>query len=551
MKQHPRIVLVLFAAALICLSAPRARAATPEQVDEAIKKAVNYIYSQQSSGNWEVVQKREKDDPANVEGWQWGGLSSLATCALLYARESPEDPRIKESMDFLLKADIHGIYALGFRCQVWQMTQNLPGVKQKAFGDFKFLTEAVHKRGAFTKGMFPYAFNNGKSIGEGWYDHSVSQYGVLAMWALNQMNIEIPGDYWRTTEAAWREQQNEDGGWSYRFREGDGSSTIPMTAAGLATLFITQDYVHSMEGLGCTGNFKDPHLELALRWMSANFKKFEGQNPHYALYGVERVGVASGYKYFGDQDWYQVGADYLVRTQKEDGSWGEEAGRDNPKKIPNTGFGLMFLVRGRAPVLMNKLDYAVDTAGDKPKPGSWNQRPREVANITRWIGKQVEKDLNWQIVNLTAKAEELHDAPILWISGREALNFTDEQQAKLKQFVEGGGLILGHADCASKPFADSFKKLGSKLFPYEFKELPEGHASRSSWPTSFSIPSIRKICATKAKPTSSPPARLPPARLSRSRASNTPATGTPNPAAGVGSARSCTTRAKPIWESSP
>ena len=476
--KHPRRTFLVFlaAAALVLITTHRAIAATPEQVDEAIKKAVNYIYSQQSGGNWEMVSKREKDDPASVEGWQWGGLSSLATCALLYARESPQDPRIKEAMDWLLKADIHGIYALGFRCQVWQMTQNLPGVKEKAFADFQFLKEAVHKRGAFTKGMYPYAFDKGKSIAEGWYDHSVSQYGVLAMWALNQMNIEVPAEYWRVTEAAWREQQNDDGGWSYKFREGDGSSTVPMTAAGLATLFITQDYVHSMEGLACVGNVKDKHLELALRWMSANFKKFEGN--YYALYGIERVGVASGYKYFGDQDWYQVGADFLVRTQKEDGSWGEEAGRESPKKIPNTGFGLMFLVRGRAPVLMNKLDYTADAAGDKSKPAppaSWNQRPREVANITRWVGKQVEKDLNWQIVNFTAKAEELHDAPILWISGREALNFTDDQQAKLKQFVEGGGLILGHADCASKPFTESFKKLGSKLFPYEFKELPEGH----------------------------------------------------------------------------
>jgi len=473
MKHHRRIVLVLLAAALVLSSVPSAGAATPEQVDEAIKKAIAYIYSQQAEGNWEVVQKREKDDAANVEGWQWGGLTSLATCALLYARESPQDPHIREAMDFLLKADIKGIYALGFRCQVWQMTQNLPGVKQKAFGDFKFLTEAVHKRGAFTKGMFPYAYNNGKSIGEGWYDHSVSQYGVLAMWALNQMNIEIPADYWRVTETAWREQQNEDGGWSYKFREGDPTSTIPMTAAGLATLFITQDYVHSMEGLTCTGNVKDPHLELALRWMSANFKNI-GDN-YYAFYGMERVGVASGYKYFGDQDWYQVGADFLVKTQKDDGSWGEDNGHDNAKKIPNTGFGLMFLVRGRAPVMMNKLDYTA-TTGDKSSPGSWNQRPREVANITRWVGKQVERDLNWQIVNLSARVEDLHDAPILWISGKEALSFTDEQQAKLRQFVEGGGLILGHADCGSKPFADSFKKLGSKLFPYEFKELPEGHA---------------------------------------------------------------------------
>jgi hypothetical protein len=36
-------------------------------------------------------------------------------------------------------------------------------------------------------------------------------------------------------------------------------------------------------------------------------------------------------------------------------------------------------------------------------------------------------------------------------------------------------LILGNADCASKAFAESFRKLGTKLFGWEFRELPEDH----------------------------------------------------------------------------
>jgi hypothetical protein len=125
--------------------------------------------------------------------------------------------------------------------------------------------------------------------------------------------------------------------------------------------------------------------------------------------------------------------------------------------------------------MMNKLDYIVDTAGDKPKPPTWNQRPRDVANIARWTGRQIERDLNWQIVNLNVSVDEFHDAPILYISGKDSLQFTKEQEAKLKEFVESGGLILGNADCASKPFAESFRKLGTKLFGWEFRELPEDH----------------------------------------------------------------------------
>ena len=82
------------------------------------------------------------------------------------------------------------------------------------------------------------------------------------------------------------------------------------------------------------------------------------------------------------------------------------------------------------------------------------------------MGKQIERDLNWQIVNLKVPVEELHDAPILYIAGNQALDFTDDEQAKLRQFVEQGGMILGNADCGSPtPSPNSFRKLGKKLFP--------------------------------------------------------------------------------------
>src|SRR5687768_9283246 len=156
----------------------------------------------------------------------------------------------------------------------------------------------------------------------------------------------------------------------------------------------------------------------------------------------------------------------MVKAQQKNGSWGEAV---------DTSFAILFLVRGRAPVMMNKLEYVVDTAGDKAKPLTWNQRPRDVANIARWTGRQIEKDLNWQIVNLNVDVEELHDAPILYISGRDSLQFTAEQEAKLKQYVEQGGIILGNADCSSVKFTESFRKLGTKLFGWEFRELPEDH----------------------------------------------------------------------------
>ena len=78
-----------------------------------------------------------------------------------------------------------------------------------------------------------------------------------------------------------------------------------MTAAGVATLFITQDQLHSAEFLRCHGNATDDNIERGLKWIGDNFASVLTSRPIYCLYGVERIGVASGRKYLGDHNWYE------------------------------------------------------------------------------------------------------------------------------------------------------------------------------------------------------------------------------------------------------
>lgn len=455
---------------------------TPDEVDKAIKKAVAYLYSQQHNNNWEVVPQRDpRAAQWDIRGWQWGGVTAVSTCALLAAGETTQDARIKGAVDWLAKADMYGIYGLGFRCQVWAMVPPQPEVRQAATRDRQVLLAAVRAQGD-ARGFYPYVNVNVPLEGEpNWYDHSVSQYGVLGMWACTQIGGEVPQEYWRVMEQAWKGHQMEDGGWSYRYRDPKSNrskETVSMTAAGLATLFITQEMLHQTDGLSCNGNYKDVAIDRAMQWMAANFWTLKENQPYYSLYGVERVGVAGGYKYIGNVNWYQEGANFLVRTQRDNGSWGNIHPDNNPNCIPDTCFGLMFLSRGRAPVMMEKLQYQLEQAANAKtaRPASWNQRPRDVANIARWVGKQMERDLNWQIVNLDAPVEELQDAPVLYISGKEALNLKPGDVSKLQRFVAYGGMIVGNADCNSKVFADSFIKLGERMFPgYTFRELPKDH----------------------------------------------------------------------------
>ena len=230
-----------------------------------------------------------------------------------------------------------------------------------------------------------------------------------------------------------------------------------MTAAGIATLFITQDYTAPDNAAACRGGTPTPNIDQGLAWMDKNIEDVMKKGDCYTLYGIERIGVASGRKYFGSLDWYARGADTLVKNQAKEGSWGGD--------IPNTCFALLFLTRGSAPIMMNKLQYETPRA-EAGVVNVWNERPRDAANLARWTGRQIEHDLNWQIVNMEVSPDDLHDAPILYISGSQTLAFSPTKLGKYREFVEQGGMILGNADLLQEAdFVKSFTfRFGAQSF---------------------------------------------------------------------------------------
>jgi hypothetical protein len=527
---------------------PTAPAVSPHAVASALAKAKAFLYARQIEGNWEDAPQGVYRNDNNYNGGQWGGLTALATYALLAAGENPQEPRMAAAIGFLKKADLRGVYALGLRMQVWLLLPPSQETRKLAQADLAKLLAMTRSQGS-ARGMHDYT-----ALGGGLYSHSRTQYAVLGIWAAEQMGLEVPLRYWTENERAWIAHQDPSGGWSYTApgesfsrRGGMVAVTPGMTAAGVASLFITQDYVRAAAGAECRGNLFNPAIERGVAWLAKNFDKvatderYDRDFPFVTLYAVERVGVAGGLKYFGGIDWYAKGAEWLLAKQLADGSFGDVEGGSGPlgglgggpmrgfgggggggpggrgrrgmgppgggenpgegirgardvSRICDASFAMLFLVRGRAPVAVNKLDYSAVPAAAAPadpnanplavarlataaeKPAPWNQRPRDVANAVRWIGRQLELDLNWQVVNLSVSAEELMDAPIVYLAGNQAIVLDDAQVDKLRAYVEMGGLIVAHADCGSAAFTASMRSVAERMFPaYKFRELPADH----------------------------------------------------------------------------
>ena len=455
--QYPALWAILATAVLAGPNAALAQAAGPgfsdEVVERSIDKAKEFLWSKFNArqGHWPIKEQYE------------GGVSSLAALALLSAGESPESARMKKALTWLAQVETTKTYVLGIRAQVWTFLPQRAGRKLLA-KDSEQLIKSICRpaRPPVNLKSNPrygsYTYTSAGKIGGGG-DHSNTQYGILGVWAAARENLEVPLWYWQLVYKHFEAVQNPDGGWTYSgYKYGGvaGKSSATMTAAGLASVFVAFDNLQAGKFVQCGQHPVTKTIQGGLDWFEKNWRPGGGG---YYMYGVERVGLACGYKYFGKKDWYKEGASLLVRRQAANGGWGD---------VVNTSFMLLFLVRGRAPVLFNRLEYT----------GDWNNRPRALANLTRWTGRQFEREVNWQIINLKVPVTEWHDAPILLITGSAKPTFSDAELDKLREFVWQGGLILSVAECkkADKSFDEAMRQVYAKLFPdYELRAVPVDH----------------------------------------------------------------------------
>ena len=418
-----------------------------EKVEKAIQKGIKHLWDTQGAdGSWK----------GHGKGYPVGP-TAIAAYALLESGIRPTNPKMKKAMEYLLKTKTNKTYGLGLRANAYHAANKYS--KKKPY--FKALKADVKLLVNSTDfGSYGYdSKGDGKSKG----DHSCSQYGVYGVWAGSMdSQIEIPSAYWKLVYKYWTSQQVRDGGWAYN---GNAKSTLTMGSAGLATLYVCLDALQGSGYIQCKGNADKKAIKAALAWAEKNYPGSYGHGGHYGyhLFGVERVGLASGYKYFGTSDWYKEGVKELLRKQnKNTGGWGHDY---------STAYALLFLLRGRNPIAFNKLQYK----------GHWNNRPRDLANLTRHLSKEFERTLNWQTINLRIPMTEMHDAPILYIAGSKVPKFTPEEMKKLRTFVYEGGTILSVSECGPT-FDKAMRQVYKELFPrYELVKCGKDHPLYSAY----------------------------------------------------------------------
>lgn len=194
-------------------------------------------------------------------------------------------------------------------------------------------------------------------------DISNTQFALLGLKACEDAGFEIPKATWQSALAWHLKVQQRDGGWGYHFYGmKDKASYGSMTCAGVCAVAISKFY------LGSKDPSKDASVRAGLLWLAKNWTlddnpgigKSNVSDPgawhYYYLYSIERVGKLVATEKVGSHDWYAEGADWLLKKQKEDGSW--FTGLNNPMwkqagdlETADTCFAILFLSKSTPPLV--------------------------------------------------------------------------------------------------------------------------------------------------------------------------------------------------------
>jgi len=456
-----------------------------DQVRKAIDRGIQFLRDQEKGGgSWEAADNASVLYP--------GGWTGLAMLALLNAGVKPSDPIIDRGLKHLRTFKPQHTYVVSLQTMVFAEAGRNED-RERIQSNVDWLIRARVMNGQVCLG-WTYTLEHGLSA-----DNSNTQYALLGLHAGRLAGAKVDAEVWTSIRDFYLRTQQPDAGWNYSASMPAGP-TLTMTTAGACGLLISgmelntgREELRPDGTASSCGQYKENRAVAdALDWIGSPnhfrplFNREEGQwtemtsNNFYNLYGIGRIGRLSGQRFLGKFDWYRIGCEWLVAKQHEDGSWHQKTVRDS-FPIISTSFALLFLSKGRPPVLISKLVHG---------PGEdWNNDRNDARNLVDYASKEVFRKLPmaWQIFDarrvdagndeaFTGLVGDMLQSPVVYFNGHQAPVFTSVEKKLLQQYVEQGGFVVAEACCGRPEFDRGFGRLMKELFPDNpLKKLPAEH----------------------------------------------------------------------------
>ena len=473
---HPCRTLLLSAIVAAAVSAFPARIRAEEplsgpQVRAAILRAV------------EAMRRAQRPDGTWPDYAQPGGVTALVTYALLQAGVSPDDKVVAAALEQLRRTPDQSTYVVSLKALAFASADPKKYAKDLQ-SSADWLVQMQSATGAWGYGKPP-AFakaSAGRPEAAGivgakgpgddieWRrlyerpDASNTQFAVLALSEAERAGAKVPPEVWKKADRHFRVTQLPGGGWGYVYHDPDPAEAYgSMTAAAVASLYLCGDRLARQESAETVAD-RAGAIEQGLAWIADHYTLKE--NPgralawyYFWLYSLERAGVTSGRRTFGDHDWFREGTALLAGGQRPDGTWTDRLYQD--------ALCLLFLAKGYKPLLVQRLEW----------DGQWRRDPRDLDHLVRYIERRIGGEyVAWQTIRSDAPLENLMAAPMLHVTGRGPLRMLAGAVPHLKEYVEQGGLILFDAEGGDAAFTESARRMVAELFPEsKFEPLAADH----------------------------------------------------------------------------
>ncbi|MEZ6064281.1 MAG: DUF4159 domain-containing protein [Planctomycetaceae bacterium] len=459
------------------------------QAIAAMKRGQQFLLGQQSdTGAW----AQEGHDI---------GTTSLVLMSLIYSGMTTSDPAVARAIEFLRSAETpDNTYDVSLMAMALALTD-----EQRSLGKLRrlarWLIDAQHGGGHPAPGTWGY------KKGDGWWDNSNTQFAILGLREAAQAGVDVPPQVWKLSQQHFLKfkhgREGVGNGVQWYYGENDSDPRGSMQVAGIASLMITESMLDEDKNVSpngdidCCGAFDDEiyrNVESGFTWLgqpgifTVKANPAKGPTWHlYYLYGLERAGRFTGRRFLGSGDdlfdWYRMGVRHLLTLQNpQQGSWFDPSSQSHP--TIGTALALLFLSKGNAPILVNKLKYG-DERNELFGRG-WNRHPRDAANLTDFLATQDRwpKLMSWQVADLAIAAREQDGAALLQakvqlLTGDGPLDaISDAEVELLRDYINQGGFLFAVNTCGGPAFDEAFRQLVQRMFPtgeFSLQKLPDTH----------------------------------------------------------------------------
>jgi len=129
------------------------------------------------------------------------------------------------------------------------------------------------------------------------------------------------------------------------------------------------------------------------------------------------------------------------------------------------------------PKLVGKVVWGeTATFADSGEIADWNLCPADLQSLLRGAGQALGVRYGSQSVSLATFEADPQTSPLLFVSGTRRLRMDAEQLAKLRLYVQRGGLLVFDSVAGSPWFTDSVRVTLAQLFPDRpLRRLPADH----------------------------------------------------------------------------